>query len=54
MRTKVLLATALAALAATGAALAGNGRAHGIHYAFLGQVAAAPAGGHLAVTVVGA
>lgn len=65
MRTKLLLAVALAALAGAGAALAGNGqgnghgrglgllRAHGIHYSFLGKLAAVPDDGDLSITVEG-
>lgn len=57
MRTKLLLAAALAALAAAGTAFAGNGhgngRAAGVHYAFLGQLTATPANGQIPVTVVG-
>ncbi|HVS85125.1 MAG TPA: hypothetical protein VHD91_05805 [Gaiellaceae bacterium] len=54
MRTKALLAAALAALVVAGVAFAGNGngRARGTHYAFLGQLTSTPADGHVAVTVV--
>ena len=52
MRTKILLATAAAALVATGAAFAGNGPAK-MQYAFLGQLTATPAGGGVSITVVG-
>jgi hypothetical protein len=52
MRTKLLIATALTALAAAGAAFAGNGRG-GIHYAFVGRLTAAPAGGGVSITVDG-
>jgi hypothetical protein len=50
--TKIFLATAAAALLATGAAFAGNGPAK-MHYAFLGQLTATPANGGVSVTVVG-
>jgi hypothetical protein len=52
MRTKIFLATAAAALLATGAAFAGNGPAK-MHYAFLGQLTATPANGGVSITVVG-
>src|SRR5664279_2220558 len=52
MRTKILLATAAAALVVTGAAFAGNGPAK-MHYAFLGQLTATPANGGVSITVVG-
>jgi hypothetical protein len=50
--TKIFLATAAAALLATGAAFAGNGPAK-LHYAFFGRLTAAPANGGLSITVVG-
>jgi hypothetical protein len=52
MRIKIFLATAAAALLATGAAFAGNGPAK-MHYAFLGQLTATPANGGVSITVVG-
>ncbi len=52
MRTSIFLATAAAALLATGAAFAGNGPAK-MHYAFLGQLTATPANGGVSITVVG-
>jgi hypothetical protein len=52
MRTKIVLATAVAALCATGSAFAGNG--HGkMHYAFLGKLTATPANGGVSITVEG-
>jgi hypothetical protein len=55
MRTKIFLATIASALLAASAALAGNGpaKAHGMHYAFLGQLTATPANGGVSITVVG-
>ena len=59
MRSTVLIATALAVLVAAGAALAGTSKGNavkasaGVHYAFFGQVTAAPDNGGLAVDVVG-
>jgi hypothetical protein len=55
MRTKLFLVTVLVALAATGAALAGNGngRAHGIRYTFVGKLTAVPANGAVSMTVEG-
>ena len=52
MRTRLALVLAVTALFAVGAAsaAAGNGK---IHYAFLGQLTAAPADGQIAVTIVG-
>jgi hypothetical protein len=52
MRTSIFLATAAAALLATGAAFAGNGPAK-MHYAYLGQLTATPANGGVSITVVG-
>lgn len=59
MRTKLLLVAGLVALAAAGSAFAGNGHgkarghrhARGIHYAFVGKLAAAPANGSLTISV---
>ena len=52
MRISIFLATAAAALLATGAAFAGNGPAK-MHYAYLGQLTATPANGGVSITVVG-
>jgi hypothetical protein len=52
MRTKILLATAAAALLATGAAFAGNGPAQ-TRYSFLGQLTTTPANGGVSITVQG-
>jgi hypothetical protein len=52
MRTKIVLATAVAALCATGSALAGNGPGK-THYAFLGKLTATPANGGVSITVEG-
>src|SRR5438105_3096016 len=52
MRTKLFLVTALAALAAAGAALADNGPAK-IRYSFLGQLTAVPSNGGVSITVEG-
>ncbi len=61
MRVKTIVAAALVALAAAGAAYAGNGHGNGhangprlgMRYLFLGQLTAAPADGKLSVTVEG-
>lgn len=56
MRTKlVLLAAAVVALIAAASAFAANGpaQAHGVHYAFLGQLTATPANGAVPITVEG-
>jgi len=54
MRTKILLATAVTALACTGAALAGNGNGHGkFLYAFTGRLTATPSNGGVSLTVAG-
>jgi hypothetical protein len=52
MRTKIFLITAVAALLATSAALAGNGPAK-MRYSFLGQLTATPANGGVSITVQG-
>ena len=52
MRISIFLATAAAALLATGAAFAGNGPAK-MHYAFVGQLTATPANGGVSITVAG-
>ena len=62
MRTKLILLTVVAALAATGAALAGNGngngngqarvRAHAL-YVFVGKLSATPSNGALSISVEG-
>jgi hypothetical protein len=51
LRMKIALVTAAAALVATGAASAGNGK--GIHYWFVGQLTAAPGNGVVSITVEG-
>ncbi|HVA30303.1 MAG TPA: hypothetical protein VMU58_03460 [Gaiellaceae bacterium] len=54
MRTKVFLVTAVAALVAAGAALAGNGNGPALAgYSFLGQLTATPANGGVSITVEG-
>jgi hypothetical protein len=54
MRTKILLATAAAALLAAGAAFADNGNGPAkIRYSFLGQLTATPANGGVSITVEG-
>ena len=54
MRTKIFLAVALTALAAAGAALAGNGQGKaGVHYVFLGRLTASPDNGAVSLTVAG-
>jgi hypothetical protein len=54
MRTKILLATAAAALLAAGAAFADNGNGPAkIRYSFLGQLTATPANGSVSITVEG-
>jgi hypothetical protein len=54
MRTKILLATAVAALTCAGAALAGNGNGHAkFLYAFTGQLTATPSNGGVSLNVEG-
>jgi hypothetical protein len=54
MRTKILIATAAAALLAAGAAFADNGNGPAkIRYSFLGQLTATPANGSVSITVEG-
>jgi hypothetical protein len=55
MRAKLVLGTALVALVAAGAALAGNGngKPHGIRYSFLGRLTATPANGGVPIAVEG-
>jgi hypothetical protein len=52
MRIRLFLVTALAALAAAGAAFAGGGPAK-IHYAFLGQLTSVPSNGGVSINVEG-
>jgi hypothetical protein len=58
MRTKIFLATALAALTATGVAAAGDGngravRARGALFVFVGQLTTTPSNGGVSINVVG-
>ena len=56
MRSRlVLLVAAVVALIAAASALADNGpaKAHGVHYAFLGQLTATPSNGAVPITVEG-
>ncbi len=57
MRTKLFLAVAVAALLSAGAAFAGAGTARavtrGTLYSFLGKLTAAPADGHVSISVEG-
>src|SRR3954469_25413121 len=54
MRTKIFLASALTALIATSAALAGNGNGHAnMRYSVLGQLTATPANGGGSLSVEG-
>jgi hypothetical protein len=52
MRTKLLLATAVAALVCVGAATAGNGRGHFL-YTFTGQLTSTPSNGGVSLNVQG-